>query len=300
MTKKVISAVSVLMALLIFLPSCTLAVSRGEYEALQSRLNAAQLEIGAMKTNLATLQDSYNDLQADYGGLLANYDSLQDDYDDLRADYENSLERFKQSTLEDPTWSELEEFLEWDDTDTILYTEDDFDCSGFAITLRDRAWRYGMRSAYVELVFGERVGHALNVFDTTDKGLIYVDDTQADWIAYVEVGQPYGVIPLDTVKSRYISCSGSPDEFWGSLAYTTHPNPFSYDYYVDYQRRPQFYKETVDAYNEAVREFKNDSGEWTSSQLESWHENIEALTEDIGPIPPEPAEVVESVEIYWN
>jgi hypothetical protein len=274
-------------------------VSRGEYEALQSRLNASQLEIGAMKTNLATLQDSYNDLQADYGGLLATSESLQDDYDDLRADYENSLERFKQSTLEDPTWSELEEFLERDDTDTIPYTEDDFDCSGFAITLRDRAWRYGMRSAYVELVFSEGEGHALNAFDTTDKGLIYVDNTQADQIAYIEVGQLCGAIHLDTVKSRYIACSGDPDEFWGSLEYTTSSDLFSYSYYVDYQERVQFYEESVDAYIAALNAYNRDSSEWSRSRLTRWFENIEALGEDIGTIS-EPMGVVESVEVYWN
>ncbi len=300
MTKKVISAVSVLMALMLLLPSCALPVSRGEYEMLQSRLNASQLEIDAMKANLAELQDNYNDLQADYGGLLASYESLQGDYTDLRADYEGSLERFNQSTLEDPTWSELEKFLRLDDTDTLPYVENSFDCSGFAITLRDRAWRYGMRSAYVELGFSGGEGHALNVFETTDKGLIYIDDTEADQIAYVEIGQPYGLIHLDAVKSEYIACKGSPDEFWGSLTYTTHPHPFSYDYYVDYYRRAQFYKESIEAYKEAADEYNSGRGGRTYSQLTEWFENIEALGEDLGSIFYEPAEIVESVEVYWN
>jgi len=172
MTKKVVLGVSVLMALMLFLTSCTSTISRGEYETLQSRLNASQLEIDALKANMTELQGSYNDLQADYGGLLASYESLR--------------ERLQQSTLENPTWSELEEFLRLDDTDTLPYVENSFDCSGFAITLRDRAWRYGMRCAYVEIGFGDVAGHAFNVFETTDKGLIYVDVTGADGIAYVE------------------------------------------------------------------------------------------------------------------
>lgn len=300
MTKKAILAVSILMALLFLLPSCVPLISRGEYETLQRRLDTSQREIDALKTNLATLQDNYNGLQADYGGLLANYESLQDDYEDLRADYESLLERLQQSTLEDPTWSELEEFLERDDTDTIPYIEDSFDCSGFAITLRDRAWRYGMRCAYVEIGFSREEGHALNAFDTTDKGLIYIDNTELDQIAYIEMGQPYGAILLDTVKSRYISCSGSPDEFWGSLSYTTHSNPFSYDYYVDYQRRARFYEESVEAYNDAADEYNSGKGGWTYSQLTTWQENLEELEEDIGSIFYEPAGTVESVEVYWN
>ncbi len=292
MTKKVVLGVSVLMALMLFLTSCTFTMSRGEYEALQSRLNVSQLEIDALKANMTALQDSYNDLQADYGNLLASYESLRDDYED-------SLERLQQSTLENPTWSELEEFLRLDDTDTIPYIEDSFDCSGFAITLRDRAWRYGMRSAYVELVFSAGDAHVLNAFETTDKGLIYVDVTEVDQIGYIKEGKAYGGILLDAVKSEYIDCSGSPDRFWGSLDYTTHPHPFSYDYYVDYQERVQFYKESVDAYNEAVDEYNSGRGGWTYSQLTEWLENIEALEEDIGTIF-EPMGIVDSIEAYWN
>lgn len=293
MTKKVVLGVSVLMALMLFLTSCTFTMSRGEYEALQSRLNVSQLEIDALKANMTALQDSYNDLQADYGNLLASYESL-------RGDYEDSLERLQQSTLENPTWSELEEFLRLDDTDTIPYIEDSFDCSGFAITLRDRAWRHGMRSAYVEIGFSEGEGHALNVFETTDKGLIYVDNTQADQIAYIEIGQLYMAIHLDALKSEYITCSGDPDEFWGSLTYTTHSNPFRYDYCVDYYRRVQFREESVVAYNEAVDAYNRGSSEWSYSRLTRWLENIEALGEDLGSIFYEPMGTVENVEVCWN
>jgi len=41
----------------------------------------------------------------------------------------------------------------------------------------------------------------------------------------VEVGQPYGRIDLNAVKSRYIDCSGDPAEFWGDtkLHYSFQP-----------------------------------------------------------------------------
>ena len=293
MTRKAILGVSVLLVLLFFMPSCASGVSQEEYNALQGRLDSAQGEIDALQANLAALQENYEGLQADY-------ESLRGDYTSLQASYEGSLERLKQSELEDPTWSELKEFLELDDTDTLTYTENSFDCTGFAITLRDRTWRYGMRCAFVELGFADGTGHALNAFETTDEGLIYVDDTQADWIAYIEIGQPYRAIHLDAVKSEYIACSGDPDEFWGSPDYRTHPNPFSYDYCVDYYRRVQFHEESMVAYNVAVKEFNSGSREWTSSQLESWRENLEALEEDLGSILFKPAEVVETVEVYWD
>lgn len=293
MTRKAILGVSVLLVLLVFMPSCASGVSQEEYNVLQGRLDSAQGEIDALQANLAALQENYDGLQADY-------ESLRGDYTSLQASYEGSLDKLKQSELEDPTWSELKEFLELDDTDTLPYTENSFDCTGFAVTLRDRAWRYGMRCAFVELGFAAGMGHALNAFETTDEGLIYVDATQADQIAYVEVGQLYGAIDLAVVKSEYIACTGDPDEFWGSLDYRTHPNPFSYDYYVDYQRRLQFYDESIEAYNEAVKEFNSGSREWSRSQLDSWRENLEALAEDLGYIRYEPMGTVESVEVYWD
>ncbi len=157
-----------------------------------------------------------------------------------------------------------------------------------------------MRCAYVEIAFSKWEGHALNAFDTTDKGLIYVDNTGADQIAYIEVGQPYEVIHLDAVKSRYIACTGDPDEFWGSLTYRTHPNPFSYDYYVDYHRRLQFREESMVAFNEAVQDYNRGRGDLTRDQLDQWRENLEALGEDIGSIFHKPEEVVETVEVYWD
>lgn len=293
MTKKAILGVSVLLVLLVFMPSCASGVSQEEYNALQSRLDSAQGEIDALQANLAALQENYEGLQADY-------ESLRGDYTSLQASYEGSLERLKQSELEDPTWSELKEFLELDDTDTLPYTENSFDCTGFAITLRDRAWRYGMRGAFVEVGFADGMGHALNAFETTDEGLIYVDATETDWIAYIGVGRLYGAIHLDAVKPEYIACPGDPDEFWGSLDYRTHPNPFSYDYYADYQRRLQFREESIEAYNAAVEEFNSGGGGWSRSQLESWRENLEALGEDLGSMRYEPTEVVETVEVYWD
>jgi len=268
--KKALTAL-VLVFLLLCLPSCPASISAEDYNALQSDLENAQREIDELTAELAALQ-------AGYDGLLG---------------------RLGQSTLGNPNWAELKAFLEQDDTNELLYTENSFDCTGFAITLRDNAWIYGLRCAYVEIGFAEG-GHALNAFQTTDKGLIYVDNTNSDKIAYVGVNKAYGTIPLDGVKFEYIACDGEPDEFWGSLTYTSHPNPFSYDYYLDYQRRYEFYHESVAAYNEAVDAYNRGSKKWSYSELGDWLDNLEALEEDLGSIFYTPMGVVKSLEVYWN
>jgi len=139
----------------------------------------------------------------------------------------------------------------------------------------------------------------LNAFQTVDRGLIFVDVTGKDTIAYVQVGQPYGVISLNAVKSRYIDCSGDPAEFWGTLNYTTHPDPFSYSYYVAYQERVKFYQASVDAYNKAVKEFNQGGGTYTYQQIQSWYENLGALSEELGTLY-EPLGTVQNIETYWN
>ena len=277
--KKAILTALILFVFLFCLQSCAPATSRDEYNALQSSLDNAQRKIDELTENLA---------------------ALRADYEDLQANYENLLERLKQSTLKNPTWLELKEFLRQDDTDELPYIEGNFDCTGFAVTLRDRAYRCGIRCAFVEVGFSEGSGHALNAFETTDKGLIYVDNTKADQIAYVEINQLYGTVYLGGVKSEYITCSGSPAEFYGLLNYGTHSSLFSYDYYLDYKRRREFYEESVEAYNKAVDEYNKGSTKWSYSQLTTWLDNLEALEEDLGSVFYEPAAVVESVEVYWN
>ncbi len=114
----------------------------------------------------------------------------------------------------------LMQFLLEDDTDRLPYVDGSFDCSEFAETLHNNAERAGIRAAYVCLSFaGTGSGHAMNAFNTTDAGLVYVDCTgqpvahscPLDSTVEVKAGQPYapqlispcpyivGLAPLGTV-----------------------------------------------------------------------------------------------------
>ena len=279
--------------LLFSLSSCAPAIlQEGSYEPAANH-EVAESRIAELTNDLASLEHMYEGLQTDYG-------DLQQDYEDLRTSHQKLRDRLQESTLRDPTWLELKEFIENDNTDTLLYMEGSFDCEGFAITLRDRAWRYGFRCAFVALNFAGTRGHALNAFQTTDKGIVYVDVTEHDKIAYVQIGQPYGTISLNAAKSEYFDCYGEPDEFWGTLTQRNHSNPFGYDYYISYRQRLEFYNQSVNAFNEAVSEYNKGSTRWSSSQLDKWHENLEALEKDLGSPVYEPISVVETTEVYWN
>ncbi len=54
-------------------------------------------------------------------------------------------------------------------------------CSDFAEMLHNNAEIHGFRAGYVGITLaGTTSGHAIDVFNTTDRGLVYVDDTGGD------------------------------------------------------------------------------------------------------------------------
>lgn len=128
----------------------------------------------------------------------------------------------------DPSWDELNAFIAADETDKITYVVNKWDCVDYAERLHNNAEAAGIKAAFMALSFqGESIGHAANAFNTTDRGLVYVDCTgqeyfdhllknipnlstaqfkvkeygrtsNADKVAYAEVGKPYGLIGLET------------------------------------------------------------------------------------------------------
>lgn len=130
-----------------------------------------------------------------------------------------------------PTYSELLSFLRSDETDAFPYQytlpivefyypppEDEIDldqlkniidggvepsspkiCADFAERLHNNAEMAGIRCAYVSITLGD-TGHACNAFQTTDKGLVYIDCTgisdsygpdNNDTIVDIKVGKQY-------------------------------------------------------------------------------------------------------------
>jgi len=107
---------------------------------------------------------------------------------------------------ENPSWDELKAFLLKDKTDSMPYDSDTFVCADFAEMLHNNAETGGIRAAYVSVWLGPSGyfpmsgGHALNAFETSDKGLVFIDCTgfiegiNADKIVNVQVGKDF--IPM--------------------------------------------------------------------------------------------------------
>lgn len=155
-----------------------------------------------------------------------------------------------------PTYAELVAFIKEDSTDEHPYTNGSFFpvsllyvCSDFAEDVHNNAEVAGIRAAWVGIDFeGNDDGHALNAFETTDKGLVYIDctgreffpslrkynATSWDKVAYVEVGKEYGVIDIAKAKSP------------------------SYSFYEEYKQKWQEYEGMLSDYNEEVMRYNQE------------------------------------------
>lgn len=237
----------------------------------------------------------------------------------------------------DPTWDELITFLQSDDTDEHSYIEDSFVCADFAEMLHNNAEGSGIKAAYVVVDFVVGEGHALNAFNTTDKGLVYVDCTRGfsspiiaelsngekkeyrehDKIAYVVEGKEYGLISIDKATSP---------EYWFYEEYTKKWEDLEKD--IDtYNRDVEEYNKSVEAYERDAeayekarggRTFINDYEEYEQlnktyndlkarkkeldirgNELDARRDRLDERQEELGYYRWEPLGVVTSVEVYW-
>lgn len=221
------------------------------------------------------------------------------------------------TNADDPTWEELVSFLISDATDETLYVPGVYVCGAFAEDLHNNAEAAGIRAAWVALDFdGNSDGHAVNAFNTADRGLVYIDSTGEklgevsvnngaeswDKVAYIAMGEDYGLVSLD-------------------VAY--YPG---YGFYEDYKNTKLEYADALDSYNQRVSAYNADVEEYENwidgrvfivgtpeaDRVQEWLDELlaeqetldmlaEALDEqknDLGVLW-EPMGTVSNVEIYW-
>jgi hypothetical protein len=92
-------------------------------------------------------------------------------------------------TLRNPTFQELKDFILRDPTNRNKCILNQYECRHFATEVNNNAEAEGLRCAFVLLCF-DRGQHAVVAFETTDKGLVYIEP-QTDARIYPEVGGEY-------------------------------------------------------------------------------------------------------------
>jgi hypothetical protein len=112
-------------------------------------------------------------------------------------------------TLRNPSYQEMKIFLVQDATSSNTYVEDRYVCVDFAAAVKNNAEAKGIRCAVVDIFYPDGYGHTIIAFDTTDRGLIYIEP-QFDQEVKLVVGNSYSRInnftaaPRDDTINRYL------------------------------------------------------------------------------------------------
>jgi hypothetical protein len=93
-------------------------------------------------------------------------------------------------SLRNPTYVEVQQFVASDKTCGNPYVEGSYTCANFAGDFRHNALSAGYECGYVFVYFPDASSHALNCFNTTDEGLVFVEP-QMDKLVNIKVGEPY-------------------------------------------------------------------------------------------------------------
>jgi flagellar biosynthesis GTPase FlhF len=156
------------------------------YENSAEELKDTQNQLDTMEDKLAAAQREKQDLQKILEQVqekLALYEDtlgiqvFADVLPPYNTGYLADLALTNNSTAKDPTWKELLDFLFEDRTDKKLYVDGVYMCGSFAEEVHNNAEAHGIRAAFVAIHFYNEQPHAINAFKTTDRGLVYIDDT---------------------------------------------------------------------------------------------------------------------------
>jgi predicted nucleic acid-binding Zn-ribbon protein len=157
----------------------------------------------------------------------------------------------------DPTFSQLESFLLADTNIDQAYTVGMVECTNYAETVYNDCEAAGIKAYFVVLWFSDITdGHALNAFQTTDRGLVFADCTSGD--AYADTYAPYA----DFVRVGYIEVGKE----YQSLSFTSvgsSPDATSYQWIVNYGATHPTFNGMVSA--------EVGNAEAIESEIENWN-----------------------------
>ena len=112
-------------------------------------------------------------------------------------------------TINNPTYLEMKAFLAQDTTNNNEYVEGQYVCVDFAAKVNNDAEAENMRCGVVDIFYPDGYGHTIVAFDTTDRGLIFIEP-QFDQEVQLIVGRSYSKInnftsaPRDDTIERYL------------------------------------------------------------------------------------------------
>ncbi|MCZ2808606.1 MAG: hypothetical protein O2V44_04540 [Candidatus Bathyarchaeota archaeon] len=185
-----------------------------EKNTLETQVSTLQANVSGLQSEVVSLEDLTLSLETQVSNLQSEVTSLENEviqsfnlgYAEGEAEgyqlgydegYVQGVEDLTESGwyIRDPTYDEAIAFTDSDRTDENGYTPN-YVCYDFTADFSSNAFQMGYRCGFVYIEFSDSA-HAIACFNTTDRGLIYIEP-QNDEIVTIAIGQTYlGYIIVD-------------------------------------------------------------------------------------------------------
>lgn len=158
-----------------------------EKQTLQNELNSREKELTNVNSQIYYTENE----------LIKTRNSLNETYCEVEMRQSDGIYE-----LHNPSYSEAMSFIKTDKTNYKKYDEETFNCAHYSLEVNNESESRGIRCAYVFVNLSGEVAHALVAFNTTDKGILYIEP-QSDEKVNLEVGKDYWADCVVEKSSRY-------------------------------------------------------------------------------------------------
>ena len=153
-------------------------------------------EIQSIETELSNTNSKLIDKVQEITIQSYTISSLEDQIQTLELELEESnteLEQLKSGNkyeIHDPTYSEVVVFMSQDQTNTLPYDDEIFNCADYSSITNNNAENQGIRCCVISLYFHVSA-HQIIGFNTTDRGMIYYEPQTDERVENLEMGKQY-------------------------------------------------------------------------------------------------------------
>jgi septal ring factor EnvC (AmiA/AmiB activator) len=177
-----------------------LTLTQSQLTSTRSTLSSTQNDLKSAQTDLKSAQNQVAGLQSSMSGLQTNLTEARAQVDDLQTNL-NRLTSSYAYVAADPTSAAMQAFLKADTTDSKPYITGSYVCWNYAADVIANAAKQHIRCGFVYVEFPGSA-HAVVAFNTTDKGLIYIEP-QSDEVVQLKVGVHYYLSIIPTPGYHY-------------------------------------------------------------------------------------------------
>lgn len=165
-----------------------LAITQNELAATSSNLTQTRTQLTAVSSQLATAQTNLAQVQTNLAAEQTQLTAANDQVSSLQVDI-NRMATGYGYVLKDPSYAQMQSFLAADQTDKRTYDVNNYNCVNFSADVKANAAKQKIRCAVVYVDFPS-TSHDFVAFNTTDRGLIYIEPQSDDQVV-PQVGKRY-------------------------------------------------------------------------------------------------------------